>query len=360
MRVLFLSTQRHFSVSGTAYAYRLEKLRSALETEGIETDFLSLRDCPVKRPALLHPLNLHKVKKKAIKADFVHAGDDAAFTAAFLSKNNGLRIIHDIHGDNISEARLKWSVHPGIRSCHEYTQTVLANFVASRRADSFLVVSEPQKELLLKRKIQEERIGLVRNGVDLGLFQPSQLDPPSKFTVTYAGGFDVWQGIDSLVDAFSLIGSSSVHLKIIGFTTNNETRKNVISERFGSKVSLLERLPQERLVEELQNSHVLVIPRFRHPAIEVALPTKFAEYLAVGKPVIVCDVDETADLVREHKCGLVSDPDPISLSSAIIAASRMNPAQLQSMGSRARQLATKMFSWGIVGAHYSELLSRWG
>jgi len=361
MKVLFLSSQYGLARSGTAYAYRLEKLRCAIQQHGFQAEFLSLREQPVRRPILAQPLNLPFIRRKIADCDFIHAGDDAAYIAALWKPFTRARVIHDVHGDTLSEAQLNWTVRPGLLSAYWLVQVLIANAVAYRHADYFLVVSRPlQQRLMDERHIPVHRIGLVRNGVDLELFARPPHNPTDGFTVCYAGGFAPWQAIDNLVSAVELLPKDHVRLKIIGFTERHADLKSSIAGRLGDRIELVDRVTRRELVSQLAAAQVLIIPRFSHRAVEVAMPTKFAEYLALGKPVIVCDVDETAHMVREHHCGLVSEPSPAALAETIRTASNLTQAELNQMGQNARRLAESGFSWDDIGRKYADLLIKWG
>ena len=251
-------------------------------------------------------------------------------------------------------------------------QAWVADAIAYRRSDYYLVVSRPlEKRLIEEKRISADKIGLVRNGVDLELFSnpKSKIQNPKlygpreagqPFTVCYAGGFQAWQGLDNLVGAVELLPDENVRLKIIGFTDKYADLKASIAGRLGDRVEMVDRVSQPELIAHLATADALVIPRSPHPAVEVAFPTKFSEYLALGKPVIVCNVDETARLVRENHCGLVSESsDPQSLAETIRAASRLAPSELDQMGSNARCLAERELSWPVIGRNYVELLTKW-
>jgi len=360
-KVLFLSALYGFDRSGDAYTYRLEKLRDAIQQYGIQTEFLSLREQPVPRPVLVQPLNLPFIRERIADYDFIHAGGDTAYVAAFCKPFTRARIIYDVHGDTWSEARLAWTVRRDLVNFYLLFQTLLINAVAYRHADYFLAVSRPMQQWMIdERHIPAHRIGLVRNGVDLSLFDRCSYRPTDGFTVCYAGGFQAYQGIGNLISAVELLPKHHVWLKIVGFTERHADLKSSIASRLGDRVELVDRVTQRQLVSHLAAAHILIIPRFRHHAVEVALPTKFAEYLALGKPVIVCDVDETARLVQEYRCGLVSESSPLALAETIRAASRLAQAELDHMGHNARRLAEREFSWDDIGRKYADLLTEWG
>lgn len=358
MKALFLSVQTEHA--GSAYALRLNSLRASLENEGIQTGFLSLRDQRFSHPFLLHPLNVPFIHKKAADYDFIHAGGDAAYAAAFLKPFIRGKIVYDVHDDTWFGAQLKWLSNPGMYSAFLLFQAWIVNVISYPFGDYFLVVSKPLKERLVGQKhISPSRIGLIRNGVDLEMFKPQETWA-EEFTICYAGSFKAWQGTEILISAFEQLPADfRVRLKMIGFTAGDSTLKAKISKRLGDRVDLIDRIPQSDLAAHLMSANVLASPRVPHPGTAVMFPSKFAEYLALGKPLIVFNVDEGAQLVAQHDCGFVSEPTPESLSEVILKAATLSNDELCRMGRNARLLAEDEFSWNKIGKEYAEMLNKW-
>src|SRR5207249_5164213 len=142
----------------------------------------------------------------------------AAYTAVFLKLYTRARVIHDVHGDTVSEAQLKREAGNSPGKTYRLIQAWVAEYIANRYADYFLAVSRPLRERLIReRHIPAHKIGLVRNGVDLELFNHPLHTPEGRFTVAYAGGLQRWQGLDNLIAAFKLLREDCVQLKIRGF-----------------------------------------------------------------------------------------------------------------------------------------------
>ena len=200
---------------------------------------------------------------------------------------------------------------------------------------------------------------LLRNGVDLDLFRPNPTPPPaSPFIVAYAGGFQPWQGLDNLVQAFTRIDDPNIKLRIIGFKSADLPFKQQLKALLGDKVELIDRVPQTDLIDLLTSAHVCAIPRAPHPAVRVAMPTKFGEYLGMGMPTLVCDVDETAAMVRQAHCGWVSEPTPEAIAATILNAASAPAAQLTTMRQNARRLAQQEFAWEVIWQRYAQLVER--
>jgi glycosyltransferase involved in cell wall biosynthesis len=359
MNVLFLSNE-HRAEPQTAYTHRLSKLMAALAEQGVETEFVSLREHGIGRPILAQPFAFPFIRRRLAAADFIHAGGNAGYTAGLLRAYSRARIVQDIHGDSVSEAKLKWSERRDAVRGYWVAQAVIADAVTYRFGDFFTVVSERLRTKLIdERGISPQRIGVVRNGVDLELFRPRPASAHVGFVVGYAGGFQDWQGIENLVQAGELLEDRSIRLTIIGFGQRDADARATLAGRLGDRVELVDRVSQADLVTHLARVDALIIPRPRHAAVEAAFPTKFSEYLAIGKPLIVCDVDETASLVRLHGCGLVAQPNPRSIADTVTLASRLPAEELERMGRNARRLAERDFSWTEIGRGYASLLAGW-
>lgn len=270
------------------------------------------------------------------------------------------RIIHDVHGDTFNEARFKWMHQPGLSAMHQLVQSYIANAIEFRRGGRFLVVSRPMQNWLKKRGVgNDENTALIRNGVDLDVFRPLPISSKTGFVVGYAGGFVGWQGVDNLVNAVAQTSNKGICLHLIGIRSQDQALADKIKLQLGDRVTLFNRMDQEQLVRTLAESDVLAIPRQAHPALEVALPTKFAEYLALGKPVIVSDVDETAELIRIHKCGLVAEPTVESWATTLDDAAQLSVSERANMGACGRNLAESEFSWAGIGEQYADWIHRW-
>ena len=227
-----------------------------------------------------------------------------------------------------------------------------------RCADHFLTVSTFQTQAFVHEGIPEERISLVRNGVDLELFRMLPFPERPPFTFGYVGDFQHWQGIDNLIEAFRRVEDPEARMLLVGFRKEDQPLKERLHNIFGTRVTLVDRCDRQTLVKLVEEVAVLVIPRIDHQAIRHAFPTKFAEYAAMGRPILVNSVDETAEFVRKYRCGFVSSPLPDSMSATMRQAATTNIQTLALMGIRARKMAEEHFSWNRIGDDYFRVVAR--
>jgi len=362
VRVLFLSNQLpQLSSAASAYQTRLAGLQRGLAAQGVETTLLSLKTMHVNRPNLLFACNARAIAHAAQGYDFIHAAGPGATVAAAAARLwHNHHVLFDVHGDEVQEKWLQFQDAPSSRRAGLVVQAWLLSQAAKRLADYFLVVSEPFRRRYQQQGIAAERIAVVRNGVDLAHFQPPARLPvrdAGALTIAYAGGFQAWQAIDVLIAAMTQIPAHQIRFLLIGFTAQDQPHKAAIAQQLAGRATLVDWLPTDQLAERLWQADVLVIPRTTHPAMRGGCPSKFAEYLALGKPLIVTTVDETADFVQQAACGLVCAPTAAGWRAALQQATQWSVAERQQMGSRARQLAEQIFDWRVIGRKYAALLA---
>ncbi|MFC1682637.1 glycosyltransferase [Candidatus Zixiibacteriota bacterium] len=358
MNILFVS--RTVSSKINAYNHRLKMLRQGLRRLGAQADILFMGDRIRPEPVLLSPLQFSKVASRLDGYDFIHAGTAlAAYPFCCHRGHFQAALIHDMHGHSSEMLMMLKMYGQRWKSTLRLAQSLWVEEMAIHRSDYHLVVSRPLLGRLLAHRVDRGRTLLLRNGVDIQLFRPPGCSPEKEFTVCYAGDYQAWQGVELLVDAGEILGSADIRWKFIGFRQTKEHQgwKDRIHRALGSKAELVDRVGQQELIPLLGAADLLVLPRPYHPATAVAMPTKFAEYIALGKPVLVTDVDETARFVRQHDCGLVCQPSASGLAAAIVQAREMGPEKLSAMGQRGRRLAESTFSWDVICQKYHDFLS---
>lgn len=341
----------------SAYSHRVLKLAECLEQRNIRCDLFFMADhFPLDTEttaSLFLPLWLKTMRTY----DFIYCGAQEVGQALFFC-HPFLRgtIVLDIHGDVVAQSALANEIVSSGRRKSASLRVKLIDRMAMSCADHLITVSTQQTTALLEAGYSSQRISLIRNGVDLELFR--KLPPPDDgvFTFGYIGEFQTWQGIDNLVGAFEQLEDHDVRLRIIGFGDRDRQVKEMFRAKFGSRVELIDRVDRATMIELVRDISVLVIPRIAHQAIRHAFPTKFAEYAAMGRPILVNDVDETADFVRRYECGFVSAPNPHDMAKNMIHAVQTPRDLLDRMGERARSMAEEHFAWDVIGDRYAELI----
>lgn len=341
----------------SAYTHRIIKLAECLKQRSIECDYFFMPNNPPldteTTASLFMPLWLGRLRRY----DLIYCGAQEAGQALFFCKPFiKAKILLDVHGDVIAQSALANQIHTEGRKREASVRVKLIDRLAMSCADYYLTVSRYQTEAFVRQGLTHERISLIRNGVDLELFSPLPQPVRPKFTFGYIGEFQTWQGIDNLIAAFQLVDVPSIRLLVVGFRQGDQSIKKLFAEKFGSRVELVDRIDRAGMVELIRSVGILIIPRIEHQAMRNAFPTKFAEYASMARPIMVNDVDETADFIRKYGCGFVSSPKPDAMADVMIQAAGTPWEKLAEMGAAARKMAEENFSWQKIGDDYHEVI----
>jgi glycosyltransferase involved in cell wall biosynthesis len=177
----------------------------------------------------------------------------------------------------------------------------------------------------------------------------SELGLEGRLVFGYAGGFQSWQGVEMLLDAAGRSQRENIAFLIVG---GYETK------RCGN-VLFLPRTTRESLLGLYSICDVLVLPRPRNLVTEVAAPTKFVEYLAMGKPVLTTDVGDASLHVRERRCGVVTQScDASGITVGIEEFANVPRDELVRMGKRSLSLVCDEFDWGRISGNLTTTLRK--
>lgn len=361
-RILILSAQR--ARSRSAYTFRLMNLARLLEERGFSCDYFFMEDhWPLDTEttrSVFMPLWLKKLREY----DLIYCGAAEAAQALFFARilMPGL-IMMDMHGDVVSQsAQTKALITAGSKTSPSFRVWLLYK-MSMATCHHFITQSTYQMEDLINEGVGKNNVSVVRNGVDLDLFRFLEMPRNTEFPIGYIGTFHTWQGTEYLFEAIGKMKNKHARILLIGFDESEMEWKDAFRNTYGDRVELVDKMDRAPMVEKMKSVGVLMSPRPPHIASRAAFPTKFAEYASLGRPILVTDVDETAEYVRRYDCGFVCEASSDDLARAMDQAVQTPHETLAQMGLNARNMAEKNFAWEKIGDDYAglvtNLLSTW-
>lgn len=279
--------------------------------------------------------------------DVVFCNGQFTHAALFFTKFSHSRFILDRHGDIVTEfILLKGGFKYNIRFILWYLRLKFIDFLNLHFVDKMICVSYKMLEYLYQRGLSQGKGAYVTNGIDLDFFKPpdpakiqevkDSLKINDKLIFTYIGAFEKWQGVDDFIKAAKVLKN---HPEIAFLIVGGE------KEEIDGNIIYIQKVPQDEVLNYYAVSDILVLPRPGYPATEVAAPTKFPEYLSMGKPVLTTDVGDAAEFVDKYNCGVVvKNSDPQSILNGILELKNKNTDELKKMGLNSLLLAQKEFS----------------
>lgn len=177
-----------------------------------------------------------------------------------------------------------------------------------------------------------------------------------KFVILYSGLIGPSQDLGRVLDTAKLL-SDDVVFVLIGAGEERDMLERRVREEGIRNVVFWPYVPWKLMPYVVNLADVCLLPLRGHPVYFVALPKKFFEYVACGKPVICfCPRGEATSLVEEWRAGVAVDPDDIEGLAEAVRSLSMNRKLVLEMGRNARRMAESLFSLERIGRQLNSLL----
>lgn len=183
---------------------------------------------------------------------------------------------------------------------------------AYKNATALSTISDDMKSTIVTRYgIPEDKVQVIYNWGHEELKAHSEQDnvflrkypkKPGEFRVVYAGNLGKMQNVELILETAALMkDDASVSFYIVGGGANEEKLKIFAKEKELNNVTFVGMQPPEEVADLYAAADVNVIP-LQKGLIYAALPSKTADCLIAGKPIITCVDDESkfAKLVGKY------------------------------------------------------------
>jgi len=198
-----------------------------------------------------------------------------------------------------------------------------------RQSAAVASLTEAFKENLVSRGIEESKIHVVINGVEMSTFHPTLPDHDLKrefglencFVAGYIGTHGVAQDLTRVLDSAELIRDDpSVRFLFVGAGAERSMLIAEAKRRRLDNVIFVGHQPRERMVRVWSLCDAALIYLKNIPAFETVIPSKMFEAMAMGIPILFgAPRGEAVRILEKENVGLwVSLEDPEHLVEAVL------------------------------------------
>jgi glycosyltransferase involved in cell wall biosynthesis len=233
------------------------------------------------------------------------------------------------------------------------------------RSDALIAVSKyTVDELTDLYGIEEKKIHVIYNGVDINKFKPRSdraelrrefgLEQEKKI-VLFVGRLYHRKGLETLLSSIPPVLQQFSDVKFAisgtGFKKKEESLRELAKElNIEEHVTFLGYVPDEKLPDLYAASDIFVLP-----AIYENFPFAILEAQATALPVISTEVGGIPEFLVDNENGFLIDPgDQEQLTQRVIALLQ-NPKLAKEMGNRGRSLIEEKFAWRLITSQVIDL-----
>lgn len=219
--------------------------------------------------------------------------------------------ILDMHGlsfDEIQFVKLPWYLPNIIWQKITYFLELLS----VKKSSKIIVVSNSMLNFITNKwNINANKIEVIHNGYfDNEIEEINNMKlMKEKGMVTFVGVLARWANIEKILFAAKHIENANFY--IVGPIQKNYQQElaKIIKEAKIKNVIFTGSVPLKKAYELIAKSEIVLLPFPRSLCTEVAWPIKITEYMALKKPIIIDNVGDISDILREKNAALICDPN---------------------------------------------------
>jgi glycosyltransferase involved in cell wall biosynthesis len=191
-----------------------------------------------------------------------------------------------------------------------------------RKSAAVVALTNAFKKDLIQRGIDENKIHVVVNGVDLPRYSPrsknnnllEELNLKEKFVIGYIGTHGMAHALEKVLDAAELlITDDEIRFLFVG---SGASKRNVIAEakkRCLKNVIFYPSQPKEKMPEFWSILDIALIHLKNNPVFATVIPSKIFEAMGMGLPILLAGPEggEANKIVQDEEAGAcIPSEDP--------------------------------------------------
>jgi len=285
--------------------------------------------------------------------DIVHVHFPFASTI-LINMNRGLRerMIYTAH---IGEEKKRFALDSSAPLALRFFSPDL---YLMKRVRKSVVLNEPLKEKLIERGIEEGKLEVIPNGVNVDDFNLSREEIErvkekyelNETTVMFSGTVTPRKGVEYLVKAAEILKEKDVLFLIVGNTNLDREYADKVMEYAklnNLKVRFTGFVPYGDLKALYSACDVFVLPSFGE-----GHGITLTEAMASGKPLIGTNVGGIPAQIKDGWNGFLVEPGNEKQLAEKIRYLIDNPEERERMGKNSRKLAEEKFNWTVIADKY--------
>jgi glycosyltransferase involved in cell wall biosynthesis len=234
----------------------------------------------------------------------------------YLKNFLNFKTIYEVNG--FPSIELKYH-YPEVRKNKRFKEKLkMEEEYCLKNSDFIITPSNVTKKFINSfYKINQEKIKVIPNGVDINLFTPKKNLKEKEIieNILYVGTLAPWQGIDTLLEAFLLLLKNNYKVKLFILGTGRKKWREEYQKKIRKlkieNVYFLNPVSYESVPEIINNSDICVAPLsgVDRNLIQGCSPLKIFEYLSCKKPVVASEIECVREILEDKKDALLFEPD---------------------------------------------------
>lgn len=239
---------------------------------------------------------------------------------------------------------------------------------AYRKAEAIVCVTDAFKQYMIDKGIDPAKVFVIKNGVNLGLFQTRDRETPEaqalsrslgvegRFVAAYVGTHGMAHHLDTILEAAAITAGDDVLYVMVG---DGAERDRLLAKRQAmglENVVMLEQLPKEKMPVLWSLTDLSLVLLKKSDLFKTVIPSKIFESLAMEVPVVLGVEGESKALIEEAGAGLCIEPEDAGALAGAVKRLRENEDLAKRLGSSGRRYVQQYFDRSVLADRYLQVL----
>lgn len=236
---------------------------------------------------------------------------------------------------------------------------------AYRKADRIVPVTEAFRRYMIDKGVDEEKIVVIKNGVDLDFYRDGsgdvelrrQLGIEGKFVASYFGTHGMAHHLETVLEAAErLRDRDDIVFLLVGDGAERDRLARIRDQKKLDNVIMLGQQPKDRMPVLWAVSDASLVLLKKSDLFKSVIPSKIFESMAMRKPLIMGVEGESLELVESAGSGLAMQPENSGDLVRCVLKLANNPELCEKLGISGHEYVEKYYDRRNLARFYSEMM----
>jgi glycosyltransferase involved in cell wall biosynthesis len=236
-----------------------------------------------------------------------------------------------------------------------------------RRSAAVVTVTRSFAAQIVGRGIDQAKVHVIPNGVDLELFAPGPQDSAlwhrlgldGKFVVLYCGAHGISHALGRVLQAALLLHDRrELHFLFVGEGAEKAQLREEAEALGLTNVTFLPGVERDQVPAFYRSAEVCLVPLRRVPLFRSFVPSKMFEIMACGRPILGAVEGEAAEILAASGAAVLVPPEDSRAIADAIHRLASEPALRAELAARGRPYAAAHYDRRALASDYAGLLER--
>jgi glycosyltransferase involved in cell wall biosynthesis len=235
-----------------------------------------------------------------------------------------------------------------------------------RKSDHIIPVTDAFKLYMLEKNIPEEKITVIKNGVDLSFYTPEAIeatdefgfDLKDKFVASYVGTHGMAHHLETILESAEILKKeTNIVFLLVGDGAEKSKLLKLKEKMSLNNVIMLSQLSKDKMPLLWAHSDVSLVLLKKSDLFKTVIPSKIFESMAMKKPIILGVEGEVKRMIEEGHAGIPIEPENAEQLANSILQLFQNKKIYKEYAENGYQYVSKYYDRKVLAKRFEDTMS---